>query len=630
MPTTNTFNNDAGAITEQSVSGSMQSNAIKAMKDTVNKLMQQRYKNDPAKATKAANDFLNKFQKNAMKLQDMEIKNTATQLKDRMENANAIAKIQLAAATNAGDKIKGAGKAMATHLVASIASAFEGVGKLIDSYASTYSNYAATINARLQNFDDQGGKAFKDLSALVTKNLAASPYLKQEEMLKSLNTLVEGGISYNLEQRAFLHSMTDKIVNTFNVLDKTLLSMIRLQQQDTTQARMGMEAYLTKYLNSTYQDTSYLDDVYDTVTQNLFEASSQLGRNASIELEYVVQKWLGSMYSVGVGSEFLQTVAQGLGYLGSGDINALQSNEALQNLLVMASNRSGVEYAQILTQGLNADTANKLLQGITSYIHEMSNTSGNQIVRAQYADIFGMSLSDMTAMLNITTEEIGNIKNNMLSYNDTIRELESQLASVGSRMHISELYDNVIDNFMTGIAANIASNAGQYVTWKVVDFIEDATGGIAIPAVSIMGNMVDLNTTVTGLIKTGMVGVSTLGQIGSILTGLGNGTGLNLAAWGGSESTARGSGFGMITSGYSSTTSSSSFIGSSSGSDIYSSSVTAAKDKAKEENKGSEQNQKNDVELILEILDYWKNNDVNVRVTNYGLVSNNPATTSGF
>ena len=64
--------------------------------------------------------------------------------------------------------------------------------------------------------------------------------------------------------------------------------MVRLQQQDTTQARMGMEAQLTRYLNSTYQDSSYLNNLYDTVTSNLFEAESQLGRNASIELEYVV------------------------------------------------------------------------------------------------------------------------------------------------------------------------------------------------------------------------------------------------------------------------------------------------------------------------------------------------------
>ena len=138
---------------------------------------------------------------------------------------------------------------------------------------------------------------------------------------------------------------------------------------------MGMEAYLTRYLNSTYEDTSYLNNLYDTVTESLFEASSQLNRDQSIELEYVIQKWLGSMSSVGVGDSFIQTIAQGLGYLGSGNVEALSGNSALQNLLVMAANRSGVDYSGVLSQGLNADTANKLLSGIASYVNEISQSN---------------------------------------------------------------------------------------------------------------------------------------------------------------------------------------------------------------------------------------------------------------
>lgn len=451
-------------------------------------------------------------------------------------------------------------------------------------------------------------------------------------MLSSLNELVAQGISYNLEQRAFLQTVTDKVVTTFNALDGTLLAMVRLQQQDTTQARMGMEAQLTKYLNSTYEDSSYLNSLYDTVTGNLFEAESQLGRNASIELEYVVQKWLGSLYSVGVGSNFISTIAQGLGYLGSGNVDALNSNSSLQNLLVMAANRSGQDYSSILTQGLNADTANKLLQGITEYVQEISR-SNNQVVRSQYAQLFGMTLSDMTAMLNLSSKDLVSISSNMLSYGDTIKELNSQLASVGSRMHLSEMINNVFDNFMTGIAGNIAGSANQYITWKVVDLVEQATGGIAIPTISVMGNMVDLNTTITGLMKTGIVGMNIIGQIGNIIGGLSNGGSLSLNNWSGNESTSRGSGFGAITSGYSSTTSTSAYIGSSSSSDIYSSSVTAAKDQAKEENKGSEDEEEDILDLtkvIITILQGWSSvgavraeliGTPTVQLQNYGLTA---------
>lgn len=612
----------AKTINDNATKGKAEStNYYGNFKESVEKLVNSRFKNDPKKAEAEINKLMKKFGENALEIQQYERKSKKELMKEENDYKRAIAKMEMASAKTNGQYMKASFKEAAANFSdylnekLSLSAFVSNIGSLIDNYASTYSKYSAAINARLQTFENYQGEAFKDLSSLVRKNLAASPYMKQEEMLESLNKLVGAGISYNLEQRAFLETIGDKIVTTFETLDKTLLSMIRLQQQDTTQARMGMEAYLTKYLNSTYEDSSYLNDVYDIVTQNLFEASSQVGRNASVELEYVVQKWLGSMYSVGVGSEFLSKVSQGLGYLGSGDIESLQGNAALQNLLVMAANRSGVEYSQILSQGLNAATANKLLQGITSYVHDISNPNNNQVVRAQYANLFGLSLSDMTAMLNITTEEIGSIAENMLTYDEMTAELNSQLAAVGSRMHVSELYDNIMDNFMTGVAGNIASNAGSYITWKVVDIIEQATGGIAIPTISVMGNMIDLETTVTGLIKTGMVGASTLGQIGAILAGLSNGGSLNLNTWGGNESTARGSGFGAITSGYSKTTSTSAYIGSSSGSDIYSSSVTAAKDQAKEENKGSEDT-KSDAQLILELLQAWRDTHVNVNVTN--------------
>jgi len=85
----------------------------------------------------------------------------------------------------------------------------------------------------------------------------------------------------------------------------------------------------------------------------------------------------------------------------------------------MAASRSGVDYSKILSQGLNAATANKLLGGIASYVQEISKNN-NQIVRSQYANIFGMTLADMTAMLNLSSRDLVSISSNMLTYADTI------------------------------------------------------------------------------------------------------------------------------------------------------------------------------------------------------------------
>ena len=59
--------------------------------------------------------------------------------------------------------------------------------------------------------------------------------------------------------------------------------------------RLGIESNLTKLFNKHFEDTSYLTQTFDTVANSLLEASSKLARDASVEFEYIVQKWLGAM-----------------------------------------------------------------------------------------------------------------------------------------------------------------------------------------------------------------------------------------------------------------------------------------------------------------------------------------------
>ena len=564
--------------------------ALKELRKSVDSVMKSRFKNNPDKANTEANALMDKLLKSA-KAQDILAGKTAAQRrKEELDNAKKVALLQLEAASGftektraAADYLKAGLKDSLNEAANKLANSAVNVGATFDQgikdYASLYSKYAASIDARVQG----SSESFSAMSKLVRKNLAASPYVKQADMLNNLNELISKGIAYNIEQRAFLASVSDKMVTTFDVLDDTLLKMIRLQQADSTQARLGMEASLTQYLNKNFKDTSYLSNTFDSVTQAIFDASAQMGREQAVEFEYVVQKWLGSLSSVGVSDQTLLQIAEGLNYLGTGNVEALSSNQALQNLLVTASNKAGLEYSQILTQGLNADTANKLLESIALYTHEISHTS-NQVVRAQYGQLFGVTMSDMTAILNMSADELKSISNSMLSYSSAIQETASQLEQIPKRMHVSELIDNVIENFKTGIASNIASSAGSYITWQIVDFVEQLTGGINIPTISVMGSGIDLETTVTGLMKTAMVGVSTIGQIGTVLANLSSRGGLSLDTWGYDDALRRdGAGFTGITSGYKSSTSGSAYIGSSSGSDIASHSVASASQEGTEQ-----------------------------------------------
>lgn len=494
----------------------------------------------------------------------------------------------------------------------------------VQKYFDVFSQYAASINTRLQGTD----KSYDSVMDLISGKLFGSPYVKQTEVLEKLNELVSAGISYNVEQRAFLASMTDKMVTTFDAANGTLLRIIRLQQADSTVARMGMESVLNKYLNATYQDTSYLTDLYDNIETSLVDAISQLGRDAGVEFEYVVQKWLGSLYSVGMSEGSLSSVAEGINYLATGNVTALSQNSALQNLLIMGANRAGLNYAQMLQNGISSSDLNKLLAGIVSYGQGLANTD-NMVVKSAYSEIFGISLSDMTALLQMG-DDLAYVINQTLDYSGAVEETIQQLASVGSRTAISEMITNVFDNIMMTTAQGIATSAGVYTTWLVTDILEQATGGINIPFISVFGSGVDLNASVTQLMKVGIMGFSLLSQIGNIVSGLSSDGALSLEGWGATDYTARGSGFTGINAGSQQTTSFSAMVGNSGGSDIASGIVTQEKSAAETTVSGQETEEQevidridSNVNIMAEILSavYNDNSALRVVIENYGLIN---------
>lgn len=593
---------------------------------------------DALKNNKKAQDLFNKYKqqqekKNQQQQRKAELeasKKLGTQTKEEKKELNAINKEEWKAQQpSTGEKWQ---KSIVGAIENSAKAVGEAISKLtqqVDTYIGTYNSYAAGITTRLQG----SGKTFADISNTISRNLAVSPYVKQTEVLEKLNELVSAGISYNVEQRAFLSAMTDKMVATFDAADATLLRIIRLQQADSTIARMGMESALNKFLNATYEDTSYLTDVYNSVEGSLVDAISQLSVNAGTEFEYVVQKWLGSLYSVGMDQGTLTSIAEGINYLASGNVQGLSSNTQLQNLMVMGANQAGLNYASMLTGGISTTDLNKLLAGIVSYAQELAGTE-NLVVKNQYAQLFGLTMSDMTALLQMG-DDLSYVIEQELDYADAIAETQNQLRTVGTRVPLATMIQNVFDNVMYSAAMGIASNTGTYVTWLVTNLVEQATGGINIPAIGafVMGNGInlDLNTSVTQLLKTGIIGFSLLGQIGNIIGSISSGGGLDLSAWGASDYTSRGTGFTGITAGVQETTSQSLTVGNSSGSDISSGSITQAENEATQSISGTDQGEGEDsaeeirqnvatITMILQSI-FDGNNSIRVSVQNYGLTT---------
>ena len=482
----------------------------------------------------------------------------------------------------------------------------------IDNNVSAFYKYQASVEARLQGSDESYKKSLTNIS----KNVGMSGLVSQKEVIENLKKLSEAGIAYNLDLRAFLATISEDIAQTFDVFDSNLMRLIRLQQSDTTAARLGMEASLTRLFNEFFSDTSYLTDAADTVSQAIIDANSQLTKNMSIEFEYMVQKWLGSLYSLGMDSGTIQTIAQGLNYLGTGNVEALNGNESLQSLLAMSASRAGISYADILTGGLDADTTNNLMKSMIEYLKSIAeNTDNNQVTRSAYSNVFGFSISDLTAVSSLSEQDIANIYKQSIDYQGAMDEYEYQASQIFNRTHFSQMLDTVFDNAVMSASTAIGNNAGVYATWKVLNLVEDLTGGIAIPGISVMGNMVDLHQTVTGLAKAGIAGLGLMGSLlGSMFNGSLFGT-MDAKKWGYDEFTSRGSATKGISKGTAQGTSESSsmsMVGSSSSSDIKSTSMNDATDAAEEDSKVTNKNVEENADIYTKIYEAIATEDTTV------------------
>jgi hypothetical protein len=467
--------------------------------------------------------------------------------------------------------------------------------KGVDNAIDTVGQFRSGIEARLQGSQSSYDSVAKTLKS----TLSVSPFVKQTEVLNNLNDAVNKGIAYNVEQRAFLSTLSDKIVATFDAFDSNLMRIIRLQQADTTGARMGMEANLLQFFNSTFSDSSYLSDGYDRVSEALVDANAQMTRDMSIAFEYNVQKWMGSLASLGFGTDTITKIATGINYLGSGNVAALAGDSQLQSLLAMSASRAGLSYSELLVKGIDDSSVNTLLKSMVEYLAEIADDD-NAVVKAAYGDVFNFTQADLRAIKNIANDEgatIENIYNSSMTYAKSMSELQSQLNQIGSRLSTTEMINNVFDNFLYTAGETLANNPVTALMWKTLTVMEEVTGGIEIPFVNVYGFGLDLNMSVESLLKTGMFGLSALSNVGNMVSSIASGGGLDLDSWGFKEYTSRGGEFQSTVGGVQSTKSGSKTLTSASSSDSKKQALSSTEEDQEEQKKSSKESMKDEITL---------------------------------
>ena len=442
------------------------------------------------------------------------------------------------------------------------------------------------------------------MSTDIVRNVGMNPLVKQADVVDNLKTLVGKGIAFNVEQRAFIDTISDKIANTFEAANGTLLKLVRIQQADTTAARLGMESALTAFLNNMYETTEYMTDAADAIRASIYEASALMGAAESTAFEYQVQKWMGSLYSAGFSNT--EGLAGALGKLAAGDISGID-NGGYGNLLIMAANRANLSIAEILADGLDDSETNQLMKAMVEYLGEIyDETKNSKVVAQQFANVYGLTASDLKAAANIS-RDTGNISRNNLSYGGMLGQLALMASTAMIRTSTGEMMTNLFDNLKYGISQNIAKNPALYASYTIASMLDETTGGIAIPTIGAWaagtGTEIDLETTVADLIRVGSLGAGLLGGIGTMMTGLGSYGGMlgSLAGFGiGSllspTKLVRGNGMNALSIFSGTSTSSSSFVGNSDSSDVQNKTIGDASESA-EQTAEAKQDEQQDTKL---------------------------------
>lgn len=402
-------------------------------------------------------------------------KEAAETAEDRIRLQEDINRKQQEIDNNSEDEVtegERAGKKIAEWIASKLSEFVGSIFDKVDQNISLYSQYMGKVDARLQTLDTTA-KTLNSIHDVYDKSFGMSPFVQQAELYKAVDKLSSEGISYNIEERAFLSSIADKMVASFNVSNQTLTNLIRLYQQDITQALLGNEAMLTQIFNTQYEDSSYLANNYDESVLNAISTSMALmDVNSAIEYQYQVQKWLGSLYEVGVSSETVMSMANAINALGSGNANAF-TDSSIGVLLNMALRDSGYSVADALTQGVTPDLINDLMASVITILHDIKDNTSNQVTLAAYADTLGISVADIRGFYNLYGD-IASLKGYTTNLLEAESEVEAQLVDIiNERTTFAEQFNNVIDNLGVSLGFNIADKTGTYVAWKLGGILTD-------------------------------------------------------------------------------------------------------------------------------------------------------------
>ena len=395
-------------------------------------------------------------------------------LKIQIENDKKLREIQRRSQIENLSSVHAKAKESIKYLAEDFKDSFgKNVEKLASSLQSSLSGQLdSTINSYISNYQSMisslvgANKDWESITDNLNNALSANSLVRQENVYKNLTELIKAGISENVEQRAFLETISDDLNLLLDTQTGSLARLIRLQDASIAENRVAIEYSLREFLNQNYSTSEYIKDSYLKVADSISELQAINTTSIASSIESALQTWLGSYYSVGVSDSTISNLASAINSLGTGDLSNINSN--ISKLVMMGAATSGKSYGNLLTNGITAEDVSAIMSGITDYAKSIE---GNNVVRSQWASLFGLSISDLEALKNL------NIANNTQTVSSDINKLFDAYANfVPTTVGLK----NTFENLMFTTATNIASNDALYGSYFVTDILEKSGIGSAL------------------------------------------------------------------------------------------------------------------------------------------------------
>lgn len=342
------------------------------------------------------------------------------------------------------------------------------VDKKITQNIEDYVNIQQKMAASLSGANSDYRSISDDLSRI----LSATGLIRQENVYKHLNEMISKGIINNVEQRAFLQTMSDDLNLMLNSTNGTLTRLIRLQGEDLSANRLAIQYNLREFLNSTYQNSEYVKQAMDNVSSALIDMQSLMTSESAMATEANIQQWLGSYFSAGTSESTVTSLARAINELGSGNISNI--GQGISNLILMGVSRAGLDYGRILNEGLTSEMSDAIMQGVSNYLTEIGDINSN-VVKSQLANIFGVGISDIAAIANLRTSE-----------SKTVTADPSRMfGQYESFIPETRQLKNLLDNFLYSSGMNIAQSPLLYGTYWTTGLLSELTEGQSILGVDV-------------------------------------------------------------------------------------------------------------------------------------------------